>query len=152
LTSAYIASSAASPHRHLDALYSPFSVRHSLELVRMIGSKRIFVRCWGQSRCSSIPWTQRAWTVCLSWMRARRGRRFSSSLDCYRTNAGDGPIRLIHPSVHDFLIDDVRCSDVNFVVDARAQHTLLASGVCECCRACPGYVQDRRPVGAQSTG
>ena len=28
--------------------------------------------------------------------------------------------------MHDFLIDAVRCSDVNFVVDARAQHTLLA--------------------------
>jgi hypothetical protein len=39
---------------------------------------------------------------------------------------GDGPVRLIHPSSHDFLIDRGRCSDDDFVVNAHLQHTLLA--------------------------
>jgi hypothetical protein len=41
-------------------------------------------------------------------------------------DAGDECIRLIHPSSYDFLIDVNRCNDVNFVIDSRIQHTLLA--------------------------
>jgi len=40
--------------------------------------------------------------------------------------AGGGPVRLIHPSYHDFLVDADRCDDVDFLVDMRLQHTLLA--------------------------
>ena len=42
---------------------------------------------------------------------------------------GAGPIRLIHPSSHDFLINTDRCSDVNFIVNPKLQNTFLA----ECC-------------------
>ncbi|TFY56398.1 hypothetical protein EVJ58_g7671 [Rhodofomes roseus] len=38
-------------------------------------------------------------------------------------------IRLIHPSFHDFLVDRSRCTDVNFVVNPKLQHTVLA----KCC-------------------
>ena len=37
-------------------------------------------------------------------------------------------IRLLHPSFYDFLIDPDRCLNMKLVVDARAQHTLLAQG------------------------
>ena len=47
--------------------------------------------------------------------------------------AGGGPVRLIHPSYHDFLVDANRCDDVDFLVDMRLQHTLL-SIACESCR------------------
>jgi hypothetical protein len=42
------------------------------------------------------------------------------------SDTGDGSVRLIHPSFHDFLIDTDRCDDVNFAVNARPHHTLLA--------------------------
>jgi len=69
----------------------------------------------------------------------------------YRPDKGDGPVRLIHPSMHDFLIDVVRCSDVNFVVDARGTayapcRAVLASPA----EPIPGYVQDRRRIDPQS--
>ena len=41
-------------------------------------------------------------------------------------DAGGGPVQLIHPSFHDFIIDVDRCNDVNFVVNVQLQHTLLA--------------------------
>src|SRR5882762_2481402 len=45
-------------------------------------------------------------------------------------DAGDGgPVQLLHPSFHDFLIDLNRCYDHDFVINAQLQHTLLA----ECC-------------------
>ncbi|KIJ18101.1 hypothetical protein PAXINDRAFT_97605 [Paxillus involutus ATCC 200175] len=36
------------------------------------------------------------------------------------------PIRLIHPSFHDFLIDPLRCTDSNFSVNSTVQHTVIA--------------------------
>jgi len=41
--------------------------------------------------------------------------------------AKGGSIQLIHPSFRDYLTDVNRCDDVNFVVDVRHQHTLLAA-------------------------
>jgi len=41
-------------------------------------------------------------------------------------DARGGSIQLLHHSFRDFLVDIDRCSDVDFVVDARLQHTLLA--------------------------
>src|SRR5258705_7205571 len=44
-------------------------------------------------------------------------------------DAGVGPIRLIHPSSHDFLINSDRCKDVNFAVNPQLQNSFLAA----CC-------------------
>src|SRR5882762_3399645 len=60
---------------------------------------------------------------------------------------GDGPIRLLHPSFHDYLIDSDRCGDANFVVDARAQHTLLAE---RCLRALQSLSRDMCKIGDAS--
>src|SRR5882762_4652157 len=60
---------------------------------------------------------------------------------------GDGPVRLLHPSFHDYLIDIDRCEDVNFVVDARAQHTLLAE---RCLRALQSLSRDICKIGDAS--
>ena len=35
-------------------------------------------------------------------------------------------MRLIHPSIHDFLVDATRCDDTNFFVDPQRQHSLIA--------------------------
>lgn len=37
------------------------------------------------------------------------------------------PIRLIHPSFHDFLVDPLRCTDSNFSVRSTVQHTIIAT-------------------------
>lgn len=37
------------------------------------------------------------------------------------------PIRLIHPSFHDFLVDPLRCIDSNFSVKSAVQHTIIAT-------------------------
>ena len=42
------------------------------------------------------------------------------------SEAGGGSVRLIHPSFHDFLIDENRCNDDNFMVNVSARHTSLA--------------------------
>src|SRR5882762_6607531 len=44
-------------------------------------------------------------------------------------DAGCGPIRLIHPSFSEFLVDPVRCNDPNFLVHPILRHTSVA----ECC-------------------
>jgi len=41
-------------------------------------------------------------------------------------DAGDGPVRLIHPSFHDFYVDRERCDDLNFGVSMRVQHKSIA--------------------------
>src|SRR5258705_13601551 len=41
-------------------------------------------------------------------------------------DAGDGPIRLIHPSFPEFLVDPVRCNDPNFLVHPILRHTSVA--------------------------
>jgi len=53
-------------------------------------------------------------------------------------DAGGGPVQPIHPSLHDFIVDPDRCDDVNFVVDAQVQHTLLAE-------RCLGVLQTLSP-------
>jgi len=42
-------------------------------------------------------------------------------------DAGDGPVRLIHPSFHDFYVDRKRCDDLNFGVSADVQHRSIAA-------------------------
>jgi hypothetical protein len=37
-----------------------------------------------------------------------------------------GPFQLLHPSFREFLVDRNRCIDINFAVNARLNHTLLA--------------------------
>jgi len=62
-------------------------------------------------------------------------------------NTGAGPIRLMHPSFHDFLVDIDRCIDVNFVVDAGRQHTLLAE---HCLRVLQSLTPDMCKIGDPS--
>jgi len=51
--------------------------------------------------------------------------RASIPLLSYRRWAG--PVRLIHPSFHDFLIDSDRCNDINSVINAPSGIPLLLS-------------------------
>jgi len=60
---------------------------------------------------------------------------------------GKGPIRLMHPSFHDFLIDNERCDDANFVVDALYQHTMLAE---RCLHALQSLSRDMCKIGDPS--
>ena len=38
------------------------------------------------------------------------------------------PVRLIHPSFRDFLLDKNRCTNLHFLVDERQAHRTLADG------------------------
>ena len=62
-------------------------------------------------------------------------------------DTGDGPVRLIHPSSHDFLIDKNRCDDASFAVNSPLQHTLLAE---RCLRALSTLTPDMCRIGDAS--
>ena len=144
LTTAYVASSATSPHRHLDALYLTV-LREAFPKIGEDDWQRANLRVvLGSIVLLFDPLDPECLDVLLeldeSTSRSTLQQLHSIAIV---PNAGDGPVRLIHPSEHDFLIDGVRCGDVNFVVDARTRMRSLLSGVCEHCRAVPGYMQDR---------
>jgi len=148
LTTAYVASSAASPHRHLDALYLTV-LREAFPKIGEGDWQRANLRVvLGSIALLFDPLDPE----CLDELLELDESTSRSTLRQLHSiaivpNAGDGPVRLIHPSVHDFLIDDVRCSDVNFVVDARAQHTLLAE---HCLRVLQGLSPDMCKIGDAS--
>jgi len=148
LTSAYIASSVASPHRHLDALY----LTVLREAFPNIGEDK-----WQQANLRMVLGSIALLfdpldPECLDALLELDESTSRSTLRQLHSiaivpDADDGPVRLIHPSVHDFLIDVDRCSDDNFVVDARAQHTLLAE---QCLQALGSLSRDMCKIGDAS--
>jgi hypothetical protein len=128
LSTPYIKLTATSPHRHLDSLYlavlreafPDISEDQQIRLQTVLGTNILLFD----------PLDPENLEVLLG-LRANTVRMTLQHLHSIVIvpDSGGGPVRLIHPSSHDFLVDDNRCNDANFFVDARLQHTLLA----ECC-------------------
>jgi len=62
-------------------------------------------------------------------------------------DVGGGAVQLLHPSFREFLIDIERCRDVNFTVDVRLQHTVLAK---HCLRVLKSLSPDMCKIGNAS--
>src|SRR5258705_3078918 len=128
LTTPYITSTATSPHLHLDGLY-------------------LTVLCSAFPEVSEDQWsTLRVvlGTVVLLFDRLdpdsleallclEEGTVWSTLEHLHSIaivpKAGDGSVRPIHPSFHDFLIDINRCNDTNFSFHPALQH----GSVSKCC-------------------
>jgi len=125
LSTRYITSTKASPHRYLDALY--------LEVLH-----QAFPEISGelQTRLQTVLGT------IILLFDPLNAESLENLLDLqdntvYSTlrhlhsiavvpDAGGGPVRLLHPSLGDFLVDADRCCDVKFLVHPQLQHTLLS--------------------------
>ena len=125
LSTRYIASSGTSPLRHLDELY--LAVLHEAfpnlredqgtSLRMVLGTiALLFDPLCAESLDALLE-------VEVGTVRSTFQHLHSIAIV---PRVGGGPVRLIHPSFHDFVVDVNRCDDVNFVVDPRCQHTLLA--------------------------
>ena len=125
LSATYIASTETSPHRHLDMLYltvlreafPKISAAHRVRLGNVLGAiVLVFDPLEPESLEALLGLEERTVRLTL-----HRLHSIASVPD-----AGGGPVRLIHPSFHDFLVDGDRCDDGNFVVNGRDRHTWLA--------------------------
>lgn len=117
---------ASSPYRFLDALY--------LQVLR--------------TAFPEVPWSRRArLKMILGTLALSRERLSAASLDALMSlpekstrktlyqlqsviivpQSEFEPIRLIHPSFYDFLVDPLRCTDSNFSVKSTIQHTVIAT-------------------------
>jgi hypothetical protein len=135
-----------SPHRQLDKLYLQvlhkgfprISLDQRARLKTVLGSVALLFDPLGPEHLEALlGLTER--TVRLTLL----------GLNSIMTvpDISDGSVRLIHPSSHDFLVDSSRCDDVNFVVDAHIQHTLLAE---RCLRVLQALSPDMCEIGNPS--
>ena len=125
LSSADMALSETSPYRHLDELYltvlreafPKVSERQPIGLRMVLGTVALLFDPLEPESTEALLDLDR------STVRSLLRRLHSIAIV---PDAGGGPVQLLHPSFRDFLVDIHRCEDVNFVVDARFHHTLLA--------------------------
>src|SRR5882762_7481506 len=125
LAMTYISSPASSPHRHLDSLY----LKVLREAFPEIGEDQ-------RSRLRMVlgtivllfdPLDPKSLEALLDLEEStvQSTLRHLHSIIIIPDDGG-GSVRLIHPSFHDFLIDEDRCNDDNFMVNVLARHTSLA--------------------------
>src|SRR5258707_6794627 len=146
LSSSYIASPETSPHRHLDGLYlkvlgeafPKISDDQRVRLGTVLGTIVLLFDPLKPQHLEAL--------LGLKGGTVRSALCHLHSIIIVPAEEG-GPVRLIHPSFHDFLINIERCDDVNFAIDARPQHTSLA----ECClRVLQGLSRDICKIGDPS--
>jgi hypothetical protein len=121
---------ASSPHHRLDQLYSQVlnlafpdvSLKLSDRLKVVLGSI-----CLLQDPLSSVALEQ---LLSLESFTVRQTLLYLHSVVIVPEDEA-GIIRLLHPSFFDFITDPTRCLNPRFVVDATAQHTLLARACLE---------------------
>jgi len=121
----YIGSSVTSPHRQLDALYlvvlreafPSISERQRGRLQTVLGTVVLLFDPLEPESLEAL--------FELGENTVRTTLRHLHSIAIV-PDAGDGPVRLIHPSFHDFYVDRQRCDDINFGVDATVQHRCIA--------------------------
>jgi len=138
MSTTYIASPETSPHRHLDALYLAvlreafpnIGEDHRANLQTVLGTIVLLFDPLEPEGLEAL--------LDLEENTVRSTLIHLHSIVIV-PDSGNGAVRLIHPSSHDFLTDVNRCSDINFVVDARLQHTLLAD---RCLRVLQGISPD----------
>jgi hypothetical protein len=136
--SVMVAESSSSPHRHLDRLYTQvlnhafpdISPRLGARLKTVLGSI-IFL----QDPLSPLALE---WLLNLTPRTVRETLAHLQSVIIVPENDVQ-IIRLLHPSFVDFMTDPMRCQDAKFVVNAEAQHTLLA---CACLQTMRVLKQD----------
>src|SRR5258706_3797488 len=128
LSTTYIASSITSPHKHLDSLYlgvlqgafPEIDEAQQADLQWVLGT---IVLLFDPLDAESLE----------ALLVLEEGMVRSTLLHLQSIvivpDTGNGPFRLMHPSFHDFLIDNSRCNNIQFVVNAQLRHTSLA----ECC-------------------
>jgi len=125
LSTTYVSSPASSPHHHLDSLY----LKVLREAFPEIGEdQRSCLRMvLGTIVLLFDPLDPKSLEALLDLEEStvRLTLRHLHSIIII-SEAGGGSVRLIHPSFHDFLIDDDRCSDDNFMVSVSPRHTSLA--------------------------
>jgi NACHT domain len=146
LSAPFTASSETSPHRHLDALYLAV-LREAFP--KISDGQRFRLRTVLGSIVLLFDPLSAEGLACLLGLEENIVRSTLHNLHSIAIvpDTGGGSVRLIHPSFHDFLIDINRCDDVNFVVDAGAQHTLLAE---RCLRVLQGLSPDICKIGDAS--
>jgi len=146
LSTGFIGATATSPHRHLDALYlsvlrgafPDISTNQKASLQIVLGTIVLLFDPLGPESLEALLDLDES-TVHLTL--------YHLHSIAIVPGAGGGPVRLIHPSFHDFLIDIERCNDPNFVVNATLQHTLLAE---RCLRVLQTLSPDMCKVGDPS--
>ena len=148
LATAYITSSATSPHRHLDALYlavlreafPDIGEDHRTRLREVLGSIVLLSDLLEAESLEALLGLEED-TV--------RSTLLHLHSIAVVPEPGRGSVRLIHPSLHDFLVDGDRCDDANFAVNAQLQHALLAE---RCLRVLDTLVPDICKIGDRSLG
>ena len=138
MSTTYVASGNASPHRELDSLY--LRVLHEA-FPNISGGQRARLKTiLGTVILLFDPLDPEGLEALLDLDEGTvRMTLCSLHSIIIVPEVGDGSVRLIHPSVHDFLVDDDRCSDRNFAVRPQLQHTLLAQ---HCLRVLQDLSQD----------
>jgi len=146
MSSAYIASPMTSPYRHLDALYLtvlrqafPDISEHQRDRLRTVLGTVVLL-------FDSLEPESLGALFGLGTNAVRSTLHHLHSIAIV-PDAGGGPVRLIHPSFHDFFIDPKRCDDNNFVVNMHTQHTVIAEG---CLRVLDTLLPDMCKIGDPS--
>jgi len=128
LSTTYVASPATSPHKHLDSLYlgvlqgafPQIDEAQQADLQMVLGTIVLLLDPLDAESLEAL-------------LDLEEGMVRSTLLHLHSIaivpDTGNGPVRLMHPSFHDFLIDNSRCNNTQFVVNAQHRHTSLA----ECC-------------------
>jgi hypothetical protein len=146
LTTTYIASNEISPHRHLDLLYLAvlrdaflkinYEQQSSLRMI--LGTIVLLFDLLDPECLDALLGLEES--TCRSMLRQLHSIAIVAA-------AGDGPVRPIHPSFHDFLVNVTRCDDDNFAVDSAVHHTVLAE---YCLRTMQRLLQDMCELGDPS--
>jgi hypothetical protein len=141
----------ASPTWELDEMYSQI-LHHSLRQVQrnIDDVAKLFKQVVGSLVILSEPLSASALARLLDLPIERinlRVRRLHSVLNIPKDHAG--PIRLLHPSFREFLLDNKRCSDFQFWIDERQTHWSLAVNCIQLMSKC--LRQDICEVGAPGT-
>ncbi|TFY77076.1 hypothetical protein EWM64_g6937 [Hericium alpestre] len=125
LLSSQLPISATSPYRFLDALYTevlhtafPEIDRASKARLKMVLGSTVLVR-------DRLPPSSIEALLSLECDTVQKTLHQLHSLVIVPEN-DNNTIRLIHPSFHDFLTDRSRCTDPNFAVHCKIQHSILA--------------------------